>query len=177
MVFVNTKNKNCKLKIMAAFDKLFLFKPGWRVGVQDNYCKPFIAPVINDPVRLNIPHVNTLQLNKPFLFFFFEECNSSHFKKGWYIIIILLQSIRQMIITHFLLLLFGVCMIFLNSVRQRQQRLTTPLCLLCHHLRSLCSEGKPSLVKWGFQEIVFPGECRSWLAFFQFYDCRSSLLW
>lgn len=89
------------VKIMAAFDKLFLFKPGWRVGVQDNYCKPFIAPVINDPVRLNIPHVNTLQLNKPFLFFFFEECNSSHFKKGWYIIIILLQSIRQMIITHF----------------------------------------------------------------------------
>lgn len=101
MVFVNTKNKNCKLKIMAAFDKLFLFKPGWRVGVQDNYCKPFIAPVINDPVRLNIPHVNTLQLNKPFLFFFLEECNSSHFKKCWYIIIILLQSIRQMIITHF----------------------------------------------------------------------------
>lgn len=88
---------------MAAFDKLFLFKPGWRVGVgvQDNYCKPFIAPVINDPVKLNIPHVNTLQLNKPFLFFFFEECNSSHFKKCWYIIIILLQSIRQMIITHF----------------------------------------------------------------------------
>lgn len=120
MVFVNTKNKNCKLKIMAAFDKLVSFKPGWRVGGQDNYCKPFIAPVINDPVRLNMPHVNTLQLNKPFLFF--EECNSSHFKKGWYIIIILLQSIRRMIITHFLLLLlFGVCMIFLNSLRQRQQ--------------------------------------------------------
>lgn len=58
---------------MAAFDKLFLFKPGWRVGVQDNYCKPFIAPVINDPVRLNIPHVNTLQLNKPFLFFFLRN--------------------------------------------------------------------------------------------------------
>lgn len=145
---------------------------GWG---QDNYCKPFIAPVINDPVRLYMPHVNTLQLNKSFLFF--EECNSSHFKKGWYIIIILLQSIRRMIITHFLLLLFGVCMIFLNSVRQRQQRLTTPLCLFYHHLRSLCSEGKPSLVKWRFQEIVFPGECHSWLAFFQFYDCRSSFLW
>lgn len=139
-------NKTCKLKIMAAFHKFVSFKPGWRVGGQDNYCKPFIAPVINDPVRLNMPHVNTLQLNKPFLFFF-EECNSSHFKKGWYIIIILLQSIRRMIITHFLLLLFGVCMIFLNSVRQRQQRLTTPWCLFYHHLRSLCSEGKPSLVK------------------------------